>query len=320
MINAVNADDYNSIPLALAAAVSLNKPIVYLTPAKIYTINAAFTIPQGVTLDGGGRGVGGYNGAIIKAGVVMDYMVQLAQYSQLTGCRIHANNGNATNGLLIQSNFPSVTNCYFESFTNASGAVFKCGGSLYPRFEHNVIANAAGWALDALNSYSPTPLATYYGINHGESRGNVWGGRKGVRVEGLWSSYNDDWEIALDGTAALTVGDTIQSQVNLYAPYFEISKGLASALVAIEVKGSARLALWGGEAYGDNSVGSIFCKSATAYGISNVGIALNRFEKGFSGALANNAPVVIGGIQLVDVGAASDLSNLNNAKIGMNVL
>ncbi len=145
----------------------------------------------------------------------------------------------------------------------------------------------------------------------------VGGGRKGIRFEGLLSSYNDDFEMALDGTAAITVGGTLQSQLTLYAPYMEMHKGTCDTLVAIEILNSSRLAMWGGQAYGDSTAGSVFFKSTTAYGVSVQGVTINRWESAFAGMVANDAAVVIGGNQLLNIVTPNAMTNLNNAKVGM---
>lgn len=69
--------------------------------------------------------------------------------------------------------------------------------------------------------------------------------------------------------------------------------GNAEALVAIVVKGSGRVQIEGGQAFGDQSAGSIFLKSETAYGMSMRDANVNRFKTCLSGPVANNCIIDI---------------------------
>lgn len=315
---ALHADDYDSIQAALDDAALRKLPTVYLNPASTYDLSTTLSIPDGVTLDGGGRFLGAANRATLRATTALDPVVELGNYSRIVGCRLDGN-GRAVTGVLVQRNFNVIDANWIQGLI-AGGAAIKAGGALYTRLTQNAVSNCAGYGLDALNTYSLNPQATYYGINHGYSEENVWGARMGgIRIEGLLHSNTDDFELTLDGEAVVTVGGAVQSQVKFTQPYLELTAGSTEALTAFLVKGSARVDIQGGQAYGQSKdlASSVFLRSQTAYGLNVQGVVINRWQKGFTGTVANNAQMFVAGNTFINVGTKSDLSNLENADVSL---
>jgi hypothetical protein len=315
---ALYTDDYDSIQAALLDAALRKLPTVYLNPAGIYDIDATLIIPPDVTLDGGGRGLGALNRAVLRAATALDPIIDLSNYSRIVGCRIDGAY-KAVNGVLVQRNFNVIEANWFHRLV-VGGAAVKAGGALYTRLIHNAVSDCAGYGLDALDIYSFDPQATYYGINHGYSEQNIWGARMGgIRMDGLLHSNTDDFEIQLDGEAAVTVGGSVSASLKMTQPYFELTAGSTEALTAISMKGSSRLDVQGGQAHGQSKdlVNSAFLRSQTAYGLNVQGVVVNRWQKCFTGTVANNAQIFVAGNAFINVGTKSDLSGLELADVSL---
>jgi hypothetical protein len=311
---AVYADDYDSVQAALAAAATRKIPVVRLNPESTYDLSATLTIPANVTLDGGGIAMGELNRAMLRATSALDPMIELGNYSRVVGCRVNGN-ANAVTGVLVRANFNLIEANWIQGLVTG-GAAVKAGGALYTRMVHNAVSNCAGFGLDALDSYSAAPEDTYYGINHGHSEQNVWGGRAGgIRIEGLLMSIADDFEFALDGEAVVTVGGATATQLNMLTPYFEMEKGTAETLIGFVVNGSGYLYVQGGQFYGDNSADSILIDSRTAYGLNVSGIFASRWGTGYAGALANGSGLFVAGNRFSTVTTPSTLSNLPENRV-----
>lgn len=305
----VFANEYASVQAALDAASAGGLHTVLLDAAETYDITAPLSVPTGVTLDG--------DGALIRAATAMDTMIVMASYATITRCRIGGGNGLATNGVYLSHISERLVDNRFVNFANADGAVIKAGGALYSWLERNYVLGAAGYALDALNIYSPTPGATYYGMNVFTAMGNAWGGRKGVRIEGFGQSRGDTWELALDGGCALQVGANIQSHLSIDGAYFELTRGLATELIAVRIMGSARVSLNACQIYGALGETGMALHCNTAYGIGMTNCVVNRWQTGIGGIIANNGQVMVGGNQFLNTDTPEALSNLANAKVAM---
>lgn len=280
------ADDYDSVQAALDAASSSGRRRVYLNPVSTYDINTTLIIPTTVTLEGGG--------ATLRASGPMEYMVRLnGNRAALQGVTLNGNN-QAVSGLQLDSvHFCRIEDNGFLLFNDPTGAAIRAGGALYSTITRNAIYNIAGFGLDALNAYSSSE--SYYGINHGVSQQNIWGARMGgIRLEGMLTSIADDFEVSLDGKAAVEVGP-IQTWLHLYSPYFEMRRGKAEKLVAVHIKGSARASITNGQLFGDGGDGSIAVNCNVAYGVAAQGCLFSRWDVAFGGSVAFNMPVMIGG-------------------------
>lgn len=315
---AIYADDYDSIQAALDAASARNIPVVYLNPASAYDVDSTLTIPQGVTLDGGAVS-GGSGGAELRATAGLDPMIALdGWYAGVRGCNFNANY-QAVVGILIDTvHYSLIERNWFQRFV-AGGAAIKAGGALYTTLRRNIVSNCAGYGLDALNAYSSVPEATYYGINHGLSEQNVWGAKMGgMRVEGLLTSICDDFELRLDGEAAVVVGGTTSTTLNMQTPYFELSLGNAAALIGIKQYGSTRIHINGGQIFGESidSPGSVAILSQTGYGMTVIGMVFARWETALKGAVATAMPLLVGGNYFTNCNTISDMT-ISNADVSL---
>lgn len=308
---AIYADDYDSIQAALDAASARNIPVVYLNPASAYDVDSTLTIPQGVTLDGGAVS-GGSGGAELRATAALDPMITLGGwYTGVRGCTLNGNYQASVGVMIPGVHSTLLEHNYIKNFPDPAGAAVRAGGALYSTFRRNIVSNCAGYGLDALNAYSSDPEATYYGINHGLSEQNVWGAKMGgMRVEGLLTSICDDFELRLDGEAAVVVGGTVSTTLNMQTPYFELSLGNAAALIGIKQNGSSRIHINGGQIFGESidSPGSVAILSQTGYGMTVIGMVFARWETALKGAVATAMPLLVGGNYFTNCGTISDLS------------
>lgn len=282
----IYADDYPSIQAALDDCATRKLRTVLLNASKTYLITRTLNIPAGITLDG--------DNAIIRASAAMDVMIATGDYSTLSQCRINAGGTLARNGVYM-SHLERLIGNTFENFTDPDGAAIKAGGALYSWLERNYVLGAAGYALDAINAYSPDPPNTYYGMNVFTSIGNAWGGRKGVRIEGFGQMRGDVYEGRLDGTCALQIGGTTSSHIAIDGLYFEMVLGTAAELVAIRIMSSARATIRDCQMHGKTGTPGMAVHCNTAYGINMTGCVINRWATGVGGVIANKMPVLMGG-------------------------
>lgn len=303
------ADDYDSLQSALNAAASRNLRSVYLNAGRTYDIAATLNVPPGVTIDG--------DGATIRATTALDAMIATAQYATVTRCRLHAGNGLAAHGIYLSKISERLIDNLYVGFANADGAVLQAGGALYTWLERNYVQGAAGYALDAINAYSPTPQASYYGMNVFTSIGNAWGGRKGVRIEGFGQSRGDTWELTLDGDCAMQIGGSVQSQIAIDGGYFEMTRGLANELTALRIMGSARATIRDCQMHGQMGEPGRAVHCNTAYGLVMTGCVVNRWATGIGGGVSDGAQVMVGGNAFYNTTTAANVNNLANARVAL---
>lgn len=303
------ADDYDNLQAAFDAAISRNLRSVYLNAQRTYDITTTLNVPAGVTIDG--------DGATIRATRAMDVMIMTAQYATVTRCRLHAGNGLAAHGIYLSKISERLIDNQYVGFANADGAAIQAGGALYTWLERNYVQGAAGYALDALNAYSPTPQASYYGMNVFTSIGNAWGGRKGVRIEGFGQSRGDAWELTLDGECAMQVGGSIQSQIAIDGGYFEMTRGQANELTALRIMGSARATIRDCQMHGQMGQPGRAVHCNTAYGIVMTGCSVNRWATGIEGLVSDGAQVMVGGNAFYNTTTAANVNNLAGAQVAL---
>lgn len=318
----IYADDYATIADALSAAASGGIPRVVLNPTGTYTISSTLTVPAEVELDGGGRNATslavGLNQlrAEIRASAALDPMISLGSYSSLSGVWL---NGNATAAGAIQAVDvvrPKIEDCLIEDFTDYG---IRCGGVLYPVLRNNVMTQIDGYGLDALQSYG----SDYYGINVGVSENNEYKGLLGhIRLEGILTSLSDDFEsTGFDGSYVIEVGASVQSQLTMIGPYFELTADAASPLIAIRLNTSASLTLIGGQAFGNASDSTdqfINCNNPDMLTVQ--GCKIQRFAVVYEGTLDSTTDVVIAGNYYSNNTLINGLTGLDVTNSGLIVL
>ena len=325
----IHVDNYGGdIAAALAQASTDGVAIVKCAVDTEYTISSTLTIPAGVTLDLGAETVttSGVNsaqlGATIRATAQLDPMISMGYESGIQGGFLNGGSGGPGTRALVgiqcdDVNYVRIKNMHINRL---DGTAIKMGGVLFPHIEGCAIGpTLTGYGLDALASYST--LGLLYGINVGVSRMNEWKGDSGaIRLEGQLLSMSDDFE---DGnvdaaTAVIEIGDNVNSQMTLVHPYFELTSGTVD-LTAIEVGNSCSVAIYGGQAFGDNDPNSTFLNCTAAANISVIGSVIRRFATGFSGTLSVISNINVSGNRIEDTtstwGISTNLAQVQSALI-----
>lgn len=287
--HAVYVDDYDSVAAAITAAANAGVNRVIFTPGASYDIDATVDVPLGMRLFGGGSfGIGG---AILNVTAGIDAAVMLATESAVFGVDIDGNN--LTNvGFSLTGDRHVLKDNKIRSI-GAEGAydgvAVQCNGILYPFFERNQTQTIYGWAIKGLATDGPA----YYGINVGVSQMNIWAGTAGsMYLEGIFTSFSDDFEMS-PHVAVIKTGN-IAGRLKFYSPYFEIQKRDVYPVV-VEINGSGRVLLFGGEAFGDADEADRgdFVKMNSAYQLHIESMSISRFSNLVGGVSANNARLVV---------------------------
>lgn len=311
--SAVYVANYASIQAALDDAASKNIPHVILDPSTLYSISQTLTIPAGIELDGCGYTPSSQKRAEIRASAALNPMIALSNYATVRGCHLNGNSlaltalfGQNTVGNVIENNW--IANC------TTSGVKF--GGALLATLRRNVTAGIGGFGLDALDSYAADPPSVYYGLNLGISERNSWGGvQGGIRLEGILTSLSDDFEFgSFAGEAAVVLGGTVQSQMILIHPYFEMTAGTASCR-AILAKNSTHLSVYGAQAWGQTAdAGGVFLETDQAYIIHVSGSRIGRFATVFKGPITIATNVSVFGNYYTDYSTLNGFQSLAAAE------
>ncbi len=312
---AVYADDEPDIKTALAKAAEYKIPQVKLNPANTYEIAETLVIPPEVELDGGGRGVTSnaptsvQGRAKIVTTALLDPMISLSHFSSIRGCKV---NGEMKAIGAIFAKDVIYNNIYDNLICRVTDYGLKFGGCLFPVIRQNTFNQIGGWGIDALQEYGDTG---YYGINAGLSERNEYKGNKGLmRIEGILTSLSDDFETSARENPIVIVGGAVQSQLVMYAPYFEISKS-SYPMKVVRVTADSHFTLSGGQAYGSIlDVDGVFLEASNAAHLDVTGTVIRRFATVFKGTVRATASIRIAGLRLSDYTVANGFTNLADAE------
>lgn len=307
----IYADDEPDIATALLKAEQFGIPRVILNPTGMYEISETLVIPPEIELDGSGRGltsnapISVQNRAEIIATTSLDPMIRLSNFSSVCGCKI---NGDMVAIGAIYAKDTIYNNIFDNLVCRVLDYGLKFGGCLFTSIKSNSFNQIGGYSLDALRAYGDTG---YYGINVGISERNEWKGNKGhVRFEGILTSVSDDFEgFGVDG-ALVTIGGTVQSQLVMYHPYFEIKTG-AFPIKAIRLNLDSHLSVHNAQAIGDaNDPLAVFVECDKATQLSVTDSIVKRFGTVFSGTFRPTASVHIAGNIYANYQTLNGFSNL----------
>lgn len=313
---AIYADDEPDIQTALNKAQQYKRSRVVFTPGKTYQISQALVVPVEVTLDGGGYGFTSlapyatHNRARLLAAEQLDEMIKLSHFSGVRGCWLDGA-GQATGGIFGQDTFyNAIEDNFFTRFTSYG---LKFGGCLFSTIKRNGFSLIAGYALDALRSYGNTG---YYGINVGVSELNNYQGAVGaIRLEGILTSISDDFEAICNGGPIIQVAGTVQSNLDLISPYFELKPGVGE-MIAIDVLNSGSVSVQNCRAYGSTEEqGAIFMRVTAPHRISVTNSIIARFATVFMGTMTSSSDVSIFGNRYENYSTLNgfDLTNANSS-------
>lgn len=312
----IYTDDEPSIQAALDKAARYKIPQVKLNPTVTYEISETLIIPAETELDGGGRGLTSnaptspqHRAKLLAVGA-LDPMIRLSHFATVRGCKIDGNM-RAVGAVLAQDVI--YTNVYDNLICCVTDYGLRYGGCVFATIKSNTFNQIGGYGLDALKAHGTTG---YYGINVGISERNEWKGARGLmRLEGILTSVSDDFETAATPEPVVTVGGAAQSQLVMYAPYFEISKSAQYTIRAIRVTADSHLTLSGGQAYGHVAdPNAIFLEAQQAAHLDITGAIIRRFATVFSGTVRATASVHIAGLRMTDYTLANGFTNLAGAE------
>lgn len=292
---AIYADDEPDLATALAKAALHKRPRVILSPGATYPISQTLTIPVEVELDGGGRGCtsladyASRSRAQIVTDKPLDPMIQLSHFSGVRGCYINGARA-AVGAIYGKDTFYNVIRD--NLITRFTGYGLKFGGALFTTIKRNGFALIDGIGLDARKEYG---TQGYYGINVGISERNEYKGAVGaMKIEGILTSITDDFEGGgRSEFAYVEVGGAVQSTLNLYAPYFELSR-YTHPIKAIKVDNSSHLVIRDCKAYGQVvDPEAVFLELFRVGTIHISGSVIERFATVFTGSVLSNSNVAI---------------------------
>lgn len=312
----IYADDEPSIQAALDKAAQYGVPRVLLNPGGVYEISETLTIPAETELDGGGRGLTSnaptspQHRAKLLAVDALDPMIRLSHFASVRGCKI---DGNMQAVGAVYAQDVIYTKVFDNLICRVTDYGLRYGGCVFATIKSNTFNQIGGYGLDALKAHGATG---YYGINVGISERNEYKGDKGLmRLEGILTSVSDDFETAARPNPIITVGGAAQSQLVMYAPYFEISKSAQHTIRAIRVTADSHLTLSGGQAYGHVAdPNAIFLEAQQAAHLNITGTIIRRFATVFSGTVRATASVHIAGLRMTDYSVVNGFTNLASAE------
>ena len=315
------ADNYASIQDALNTAKTNGIPRVILDPTKTYSISSTLTIPDEICLDGGGYNRTSLAGGLtqprakISASAVLNPMISMGAYTRLEGLWIDGNNNAVCGVQCIDEVRPHIENCFIDDFS-LYGVQFS--GVLFATLRNNYIYNVSGYALDTLQTLG----SAYYGVNVGVSEGNEYKGDLGaIRLEGILTSISDDFEFSTDftGSHIIEVGNSVQSQLTMISPYFELTP--TGSYNTIYLHTSASLSIVGGQAFGNvnnNNDVFVYCNSPDIVNIS--GSKFHRYSVVYEGTLGATSDVNIMGNFYENNTLINGLTGLGSTNSGLVIL